>query len=62
MNTPEFNDHFSKQVSSYSEFRPTYPDELFDWIAKQCVEKEQVWDVATGSGQAALRSRNNSLT
>jgi hypothetical protein len=62
MNKPEFKDHFSKQVRSYSEFRPTYPDERFDWIAKQSVEKEQAWDVATGSGQATLRSRNDSLT
>jgi Methyltransferase domain len=54
MNKPEFKDHFSKQARSYAAFRPTYPDELFDWIAEQCVEKKLAWDVATGSGQAAV--------
>jgi ubiquinone/menaquinone biosynthesis C-methylase UbiE len=54
MNKPEFKDHFSKQAHSYSAFRPTYPDELFDWIAEQCVEKKLAWDVATGNGQAAI--------
>jgi SAM-dependent methyltransferase len=46
-------DHFSKQAAAYAAFRPTYPDELFAHLAEVCGGGE-VWDCATGSGQAAL--------
>ena len=26
-------DHFSQQSDAYKEFRPTYPAEVFDWLA-----------------------------
>lgn len=48
-----FKDHFSEIAARYAEFRPTYPAELFDWLASLCEEHETAWDCATGSGQAA---------
>jgi ubiquinone/menaquinone biosynthesis C-methylase UbiE len=50
----EFKDHFSGRAALYSQFRPTYPDELFDWISRVTPRREVVWDCATGSGQAAV--------
>lgn len=49
-----FKDHFSATASDYAQFRPHYPDQLFQWLASQCAGKSRCWDVATGSGQAAL--------
>jgi SAM-dependent methyltransferase len=47
-------DYFSTQAAAYAAFRPTYPRELFAFVAA-CVERHDVaWDCATGSGQAAL--------
>jgi len=48
-----FKDHFSDAPARYAEFRPTYPEELFSWLASLCKEHECAWDCATGSGQAA---------
>ena len=52
-----FADHFSTQANAYAAFRPSYPDELGAWLTtlisptgQACT---QVWDCATGSGQAA---------
>lgn len=48
-----FKDHFSGHADSYAAHRPGYPDELFDWLARQCPRRLCAWDCATGSGQAA---------
>ena len=45
---------FGTQADIYAKARPHYPDALFDWIATQSPKCENVWDVGTGSGQAAL--------
>jgi hypothetical protein len=50
----EFKDHFSARAALYSQFRPTYPNELFDWIGRIAPRRGIVWDCATGSGQAAV--------
>jgi SAM-dependent methyltransferase len=50
----EFQDHFSGRAAIYSQFRPTYPDALFDWLSGLVKSHEVVWDCATGSGQAAV--------
>ena len=50
----EFKDYFSKQSDTYLKFRPTYPDELFAYLASLCPEHDRVWDCATGNGQAAI--------
>lgn len=49
-----FKDHFKAVARQYSDSRPTYPKELFAWLASQCPAHERAWDCGTGSGQAAL--------
>ena len=48
-----FIDHFSEKSDLYARARPTYPDELFAFIASQCSARGSAWDCGTGSGQAA---------
>jgi SAM-dependent methyltransferase len=48
-----FQDYFSRQARAYAEFRPGYPAELGDWLARQAPGSKLAWDCATGSGQAA---------
>jgi len=50
----EFKDHFSQQSSSYGQFRPTYPTELFEHLATISPGRQCAWDCATGTGQAAV--------
>lgn len=52
--TPGFKDHFSAQSNLYAQFRPTYPAELFEFLASLTHSHSRAWDCATGSGQAAL--------
>lgn len=49
-----FKDFFSSQASLYAEARPQYPPALFQYLSSLCVEREKVWDCATGNGQAAI--------
>ena len=49
-----FSDHFSSLSAAYAVHRPWYPDGLFDLLAELPRRRTQVWDCATGSGQAAL--------
>jgi tRNA/tmRNA/rRNA uracil-C5-methylase (TrmA/RlmC/RlmD family) len=49
-----FQDHFSRQSAMYLKARPTYPDELFAYLADLAPGKELCWDCATGNGQAAI--------
>ena len=49
-----FQDHFSRQSAMYLKARPTYPDELFGYLANLAPAKELCWDCATGNGQAAI--------
>lgn len=51
---PAFKDHFSGNSADYATYRPSYPPELFAWLADQASGHETAWDCATGSGQAAL--------
>ena len=44
---------FGKQASTYAKGRPGYPDDLYAWIAENSPKRDLVWDVGTGSGQAA---------
>lgn len=50
----EFKDHFSNHAKLYVQYRPTYPGELFEYLAKISPERSLAWDCATGNGQAAL--------
>ncbi|XP_076956136.1 uncharacterized protein LOC143631180 [Bidens hawaiensis] len=51
-------DRFLKQAKQYSEARPRYPQKLFDFIASKTPTHDVVWDVGTGSGQAATSLAN----
>jgi len=52
--TVGFKDHFSARSDDYVRYRPTYPDELFQYLASVVEERSVAWDCATGSGQAAV--------
>ncbi|XP_004493415.1 uncharacterized protein [Cicer arietinum] len=44
---------FVNQAKQYADSRPSYPLQLFQFIASKTPSHNLVWDVATGSGQAA---------
>ncbi|KAL4282624.1 hypothetical protein GQ457_16G007390 [Hibiscus cannabinus] len=44
---------FIKQAKQYAEARPSYTPQLFQFIASKTPQHDLVWDVGTGSGQAA---------
>ncbi|KAL5546506.1 hypothetical protein UlMin_006193 [Ulmus minor] len=44
---------FNIQAKTYAGIRPTYPPELFQFIASHTPSHNLAWDVGTGSGQAA---------
>jgi ubiquinone/menaquinone biosynthesis C-methylase UbiE len=46
-------DYFSGHSSVYAQFRPTYPQALYDFIFKHLKHKDTAWDCATGNGQVA---------
>lgn len=45
---------FSGVAREYAAIRPGYPAELFAWLAEHAPARDAAWDVATGSGQAAI--------
>lgn len=47
------SDQFTKQASTYAQFRPRYPDALFTHLASLCSIHERALDIGTGNGQAA---------
>lgn len=49
-----FRDHFSSHAAQYAEFRPGYPDALFDYLTSLTPRQALAWDCGTGNGQAAL--------
>ena len=49
-----FNDHFSRNASSYAVFRPHYPAALFAALAETVPRHDAAWDAGTGNGQAAV--------
>lgn len=44
---------FIKQAKQYAAGRPSYPPQLFQFIASKTPVHDLAWDVGTGSGQAA---------
>lgn len=52
--TPNFQDHFSAVAGRYAEFRPHYPEALFETLATLIPRTTPVWDCAAGSGQASV--------
>lgn len=52
--SPDDAPDFSRVASTYGTARPTYPAELFAWLASEAPGHDTAWDAATGSGQAAV--------
>lgn len=48
-----FEDHFSKQSELYAQHRPTYPEEIYAYVASLAPGRSLAWDCGTGNGQAA---------
>src|ERR687898_3467451 len=44
---------FATEAEEYAHLRPTYPDNLFAFLATLVPSREVAWDCATGNGQAA---------
>ncbi|MFT4863373.1 MAG: ubiquinone/menaquinone biosynthesis C-methylase UbiE [Pseudohongiellaceae bacterium] len=49
-----FNDYFSGNAEVYAKARPTYPKQLFDYLAQVTTCHDMAWDCATGNGQTAI--------
>lgn len=49
-----FKDHFSGHAADYASHRPTYPPELFAFLAAVAPGRSLAWDCGTGNGQAAV--------
>ncbi|HEX8270165.1 MAG TPA: class I SAM-dependent methyltransferase [Flavobacterium sp.] len=48
-------DNFSEQAAEYSKYRPTYPDEMIDYVVSLVSDKNTALDIATGNGQVAVK-------
>jgi SAM-dependent methyltransferase len=46
-------DRFSQHAPQYAQFRPGYPNELYQFVFSQVKNFECAWDAGTGNGQAA---------
>jgi SAM-dependent methyltransferase len=44
---------FSTEAAEYAHLRPTYPEDLFTFLATLVPSRDVAWDCATGNGQAA---------
>lgn len=44
---------FGKQAATYAKGRPGYPAALYRWITENSPAHDLIWDIGTGSGQAA---------
>jgi hypothetical protein len=49
----ETKDYFSGHSKIYAAFRPSYPQDLYDFIFPYVKNKVTAWDCATGNGQVA---------
>lgn len=49
-----WKDLFSGHAAEYARFRPSYPPELFAWLADVSPEHDLAVDLGTGNGQAAV--------
>jgi SAM-dependent methyltransferase len=47
-------DHFSSLAGAYTSCRPSYPEELFEYLGSVTERHELAWDCAAGSGQASI--------
>jgi SAM-dependent methyltransferase len=49
-----FKDLFSQHSRAYASHRPSYPDEMFAYLASVAPGRSLAWDCGTGNGQAAV--------
>ena len=54
-----FHDHFSGHAAAYAQARPSYPADLFQWLADLCHHHDLAWDAGCGNGQASLALRRH---
>lgn len=47
-------DNFSSASDQYARYRPTYPQEFFNYLNSIVPNKNNAWDCGTGNGQVAL--------
>lgn len=47
-------DNFSGHSADYAKYRPTYPQEIYNYLYSLLNIKENAWDCATGNGQIAV--------
>jgi ubiquinone/menaquinone biosynthesis C-methylase UbiE len=47
-------DLFSTQAKTYAQYRPSYPQPLYDTLLADTTGRDAAWDCATGNGQAAI--------
>jgi len=50
----KFEDNFSAQSGQYAQYRPSYPDSLYAYLASIVPGHSLAWDCGTGNGQAAI--------
>ncbi len=50
--------HFGEDSQAHLQFRPDYPDALYEYILSFVSERNLVWDCGTGNGQAAVKLAN----
>jgi SAM-dependent methyltransferase len=48
------SDHFSRLSLAYASHRPSYPEELFDYLDTRVPAHTLAWDCGAGSGQATI--------
>ncbi|MDA0194507.1 MAG: class I SAM-dependent methyltransferase [Bacteroidetes bacterium] len=46
-------DNFSTGSDNYARYRPTYPDDFFDYLNRIKTGSQNAWDCGTGNGQVA---------
>lgn len=51
----ETKDLFSKQAGTYAQYRPVYPQALYDFLFGTVKRFDAAWDCATGNGQVAVK-------
>jgi ubiquinone/menaquinone biosynthesis C-methylase UbiE len=47
-------DNFSSQSNQYIKFRPSYPEQLYNFLLGLVDNKENAWDCGTGNDQVVL--------
>jgi len=50
----KFEDHFSAHSGQYAQYRPNYPDAIYEYLASISPSRSLAWDCGTGNGQAAI--------